>query len=313
MALSDDTKKLLTSQGFSQNSGGQYSYGNDQSDAVKKKKKTASGYAAPTYQRPDYPGMDWQTAYSQAAAQLDPAAQMLKKRTEEAYAKEKEQLPQYLNARGQVFGGARIIGENNLFKEQTDKINAIDTQNNAAVASLAQTLMDRAQARAGTMAAQDYNQWSDAADRSFRAYQVGLGQQNTDRSYNLDVQNAAQEYALAQQKAQSEAEQRLIDNQFKQMGYDLDALKTHYQGLQTEYNINKPYYNPNSSGSKPTQAEKNSVTTQKAINWVGSHWDMFNDSPANMGAQVQKNMETGKFDIAIGNAILKYLKDNYSN
>ena len=279
---------------------------------------TQPTFSMPTYQKPAYSGIDYQSAYSQAAAQLDPAVQLLKQRTEAANAIEKAKLPEYLNARG-----ARIIGENNLYNKQAENLSNIDLQNNAEVATLAQTLQDRSQARADTQSAQYYNQYSDSANRTMQLYQSQLGQSNADRSFNygvdqdarnysLDVQQAAQDYMLAQEAAQSKAEQQAIDNEFKQKGYDLNAL-------QTQYNISKPYYNPSSGspggvGSKPTQTEKNQSINQQAITWVGTNKGKFTGKQpaANMYSQVRRNMEAGTMDATLGNAILAYLAKNYT-
>lgn len=294
-------------------------------------KSSSSAYSAPTYQRQAYPTLDYKSAYSQAAAQLDPAAQILKQRNEKAYAQEKEKLPQYLNARGQAFGGARILGEENIYDDYKTQNNEIDLQNNAAISALTQTLMAKAQARADTMEAQDYNRWSDGATRQYQLYRDTVGDQQYANELAYKRETEANDYEISQQSATQKALEAEQDAAFKRWTYSgvvqpgdeqllgvpagtptNDATYKAAQLVISDRNSRK------SSGSgggtkKPTVTEQNAATTKKAVNWVGSHWDMFNDSPANMGAQVQKNMESGNFDISIGNAILKYLKDNYSN
>ena len=295
-----------------------------------KKKSSSSSYAVPTYQRQTYPTLDYQSAYSQAAAQLDPMAQILKQRTEKAYAQEKGRLPQYLNARGQAFGGARILGEENLYDDYKTQNNEIDLQNNAAISALTQTLMAKAQARADTMEAQDYNRWSDAATRQYQLYRDTVGDQQYANELAFKRDAEANDYEISQQSATQKAIEAEQDAAFKRWTYsgvvqpgDAEILgvpagtqtsDATYRAAQLVISDRNSRKSSGGGGTKkPTVTEQNAATTQKAIKWVGSHWDMFNDSPANMGAQVQKNMESGNFDIAIGNAILKYLKDNYSN
>ena len=176
-------------------------------------------YSAPTYQRQAYPTLDYKSAYSQAAAQLDPAAQILKQRNDKAYAQEKEKLPQYLNARGQAFGGARILGEENLYDDYKTQNNEIDLQNNAAISALTQTLMAKAQARADTMEAQDYNRWSDGATRQYQLYRDTVGDQQyaNELAYKRDAE--ANDYEIAQQSATQKAIEAEQDAAFKRWTY----------------------------------------------------------------------------------------------
>ena len=140
--------------------------------------------ASTTYSRPSYNVLSIQDALSQARSQLDPMKDLSVERVQESYDQEKKKLPQYLNARGQVFGGARVIGEKNLFNDESRQINDINTQNDAQVSSVAQQLMQRSQDRADTQSAQDFNQWSTIQNMLDNRYGNELAQYNTDRAFN---------------------------------------------------------------------------------------------------------------------------------
>ena len=177
----------------------------------KSKTKKPSYGASTTYTRPSYNVLSVQDALTQARSQLDPMKDLAVARVQESYEKEKNRLPQYLNARGQGLGGARIIGEKNLYDDENRQINDINTQNNAQVASLAQQLVQRSQDRADSQAAQDFSQWATIQNMLENRYGNEMAQYNADRNYDYQTgrdligdQRYADELAYNKENAQKE-------------------------------------------------------------------------------------------------------------
>lgn len=192
----------------------------------KSKTKKPSYGASTTYTRPSYNVLSVQDALTQARSQLDPMKDLAVARVQESYEKEKNRLPQYLNARGQTYGGARIIGEQNLFDDSSKQINDINTQNNAQVASLAQQLVQRSQDRADSQAAQDFSQWATIQNMLENRYGNEMAQYNADRNYDYQTGRdliGDQRYADELAYNRSAAEQSRADSQ---------ALNTYNQAVQ---------------------------------------------------------------------------------
>lgn len=153
----------------------------------KKKKTNGGGFNTSSYRPRSYSALSTEDAYAQAGAQLNPLAELARARVNQQYATEKRNLPQYLNARGQSMGGARIIGEENLLNTQAGNLNNIDMTNNAQVASLAGNLQEKSQNRADALSAQDQDRWKFATQLALQKWQTQLGQSNADRSFNYGV------------------------------------------------------------------------------------------------------------------------------
>jgi hypothetical protein len=192
----------------------------------KTSKTNKSSYSVPSYTPKKYSTLSHEDALSQALDQYQPMADLAKKNTRESYAAERDNLPQLLNARGQSLGGARIIGEQNLFNDQTDKINDIDLQTNSAAATLAQSLQAASEARADSLEQQDYNRFADTRNAMFSKYQSDLSQEN----YNKNM-----DYQVGRDKVTDANTDRTFGLQDEQMGISRDQL-----GIQQgEYELEK--------------------------------------------------------------------------
>ena len=153
-------------------------------------KSSTKDYMLSRYKAKVFNVLSDQQARDKASAQLSPLAELAKNRTIAMYAQQKAALPEYLNARGQVFGGARIIGENNLLSDKASKLNEMDMQNNAAIAQLANQLQERSQSRADTLAAQDFNQWNAYQQLLMNKLGMDRSQANADRTYDWNKEQA---------------------------------------------------------------------------------------------------------------------------
>lgn len=222
-------------------------------------------YSAPSYSQKSYPTLSLAEALSQALAQYQPLADLSKKRNTESYAEQKKKLPQLLNARGQAFGGARILGEEKLFDDYTDKNNEIDMQTNSNAMAMAQSLTQASENRADTLSGQDFSRWLGEQNLGMSKYQTELGQFNSDRNYDLDVSKVGTANNQFQQNFGLQQEQLALQKAVQEWAKDPNNWENELKRRGAEAEIAATNRIKTSSGGGSTSSSSSLTPTQAAI------------------------------------------------
>ena len=129
-------------------------------------------------------GMTMEEALARAGQQLDPMTALARMNTTKAFASEREKLPQYLNARGQLFGGLRAGGESELTQREASALEQADLLAAANKSQVASSIKEGEDARAKSIADSIYQ-------ASMNNANLALSKWNTDMSsYNQNRQSA---------------------------------------------------------------------------------------------------------------------------
>lgn len=208
--------------------------------------------------------IDIATALQQAKARLNPTYDALRGKAEQSFSKQKEQNPQLLAARHGMSGtrgGRRQSVDYGTTQAERQEISNIEGQRLTAQEQLAQAIQDQdnerqMQAYTTTEALKqkqydaEYQKYKDAvlsqaakeeSDYTRALKQLLLEREDADKA---QTQSNWERTFSSREKAQS------VADAINQRKLELDELRT-------KYDISKPYYKPNSSGSKaPTATER---------------------------------------------------------
>jgi len=199
------------------------------------------------------PMMPWEEAMRMAGQKLDPLTELSRINLNNTFNKQKALLPKMLNARGQLYGGLRAGGETQLTQDQTKTLEELNLRANAEKSSMAENIRNLDYTRATKQADDMYQSEMDKYNAGYKQWETGMNNYRTDARERNN-----QALALANLKLQQEAAKRAAEQQTEQSAYrqERDAIgdQRYAQefGLkqrQTDYDINKPYYNPGGSGS----------------------------------------------------------------
>lgn len=231
---------------------------------------------------PTYSGMSREEALRQASGQIDPLAELAQMNLNDTYAQQRARLPQYLNARGQLYGGLRAGGESEITNEQAMALDKSRLGFNAQKEEVASALQMQDEARAKSLADQQYQSELNNANLAFQKWQTDMT--NYTRSQEESNKNAQwlKNYELQLAAANRLANQDAYQQEQDQFSNDLAlaALTGMYGGQPTmdyqrmQYDISKPYYSPNTGGGistpKPTQTDRQNTATGDVMDAVSA-------------------------------------------
>lgn len=253
--------------------------------------------------------------YEQQGTELDPATMAALTEIRNQVNLRRQQLMEEMNRRGLLQSGIWIEEENRILSNQlTAEERLLSNRLAEAQNAIMNTLASFAQQRMNIMGSSLENQMNlmaNSANLKLNALQNLQNQQNQWAQWQAEQQAAAQQAAAAraasQQKQQMDLARWLYELQLKQANadreYELDRM-------QTIYNVNKPYYSPNTGGSGMTTTEKKNNALADAYSAV--------DQAKNSGLsndQVAQNImsqyaELTRYGVD-PNAVLDYLYQRY--
>lgn len=253
--------------------------------------------------------------YEQQGTELDPATMAALTEIRNQVNLRRQQLMEEMNRRGLLQSGIWIEEENRILSNQlTAEERLLSNRLAEAQNAIMNTLASFAQQRMNIMGSSLENQMNlmaNSANLKLNALQNLQNQQNQWAQWQAEQQAAAQQAAAAraasQQKQQMDLARWLYELLLKQANadreYELDRM-------QTVYNVNKPYYSPNTGGSGMTTTEKKNNALADAYSAV--------DQAKNSGLsndQVAQNImsqyaELTRYGVD-PNAVLDYLYQRY--
>jgi len=253
--------------------------------------------------------------YEQQGTELDPATMAALTEIRNQVNLRRQQLMEEMNRRGLLQSGIWIEEENRILSNQlTAEERLLSNRLAEAQNAIMNTLASFAQQRMNIMGSSLENQMNlmaNSANLKLNALQNLQNQQNQWAQWQAEQQAAAQQAAAAraasQQKQQMDLARWLYELQLKQANadreYELDRM-------QTIYNVNKPYYSPNTGGSGMTTTEKKNNALADAYFAVdlAKNGGLSNDQVAqNIMSQYAELTRYG----VDPNAVLDYLYQRY--
>lgn len=253
--------------------------------------------------------------YEQQGTELDPATMAALTEIRNQVNLRRQQLMEEMNRRGLLQSGIWMEEENRILSNQlTAEERLLSNRLAEAQNAIMNTLASFAQQRMNIMGSSLENQMNlmaNSANLKLNALQNLQNQQNQWAQWQAEQQAAAQQAAAAraasQQKQQMDLARWLYELQLKQANadreYELDRM-------QTVYNVNKPYYSPNTGGSGMTTTEKKNNALADAYSAVdrAKNSGLSNDQVAqNIMSQYAELTRYG----VDPNAVLDYLYQRY--
>lgn len=253
--------------------------------------------------------------YEQQGTELDPATMAALTEIRNQVNLRRQQLMEEMNRRGLLQSGIWIEEENRILSNQlTAEERLLSNRLAEAQNAIMNTLASFAQQRMNIMGSSLENQMNlmaNSANLKLNALQNLQNQQNQWAQRQAEQQAAAQQAAAAraasQQKQQMDLARWLYELLLKQANadreYELDRM-------QTVYNVNKPYYSPNTGGSGMTTTEKKNNALADAYFAVdlAKNGGLSNDQVAqNIMSQYAELTRYG----VDPNAVLDYLYQRY--
>ncbi len=195
----------------------------------------------PEYQKINYPYLSLNEALAKAQKLYNPAYQLQLLRANETFSQDYRNLPYYLNAKGQAFGGLREAGEKGLSQEHAKALATAGFQYQQLLNQAAQQLYEQSKEEALQAEQQDYTRYLNARDRAYQMYRDYVG----DQKYLSEREYQKLRDAINDLWKQREYERQLSLDEFnkkmKEKGFDLDQSNLNLAWAQ--YNLAKDKFN----------------------------------------------------------------------
>jgi len=283
-----------------------------------------------------YPSVNYvseEEALQRAGRIIDPQTEASRASTLSAYAKQREILPQILNARGQLYGGLRAGGESQITQEQAIALDSLASQALAAKEQKAQNIQDSDYAKAKSLADAQYQQDYNNANMKTTAYNnaLSLAVQERERAQNniIALMKAVDEKEATANASAWEREKYytpsasdsaalewdkekygtpsasdLLNYDYKAtkdaQDANLDWAKYGLDSSKTQYDINKPYYNPD-TGSATESKNALAAVISDIKNYYASPTDYIASLRRNSGKLIQY-LGTGGYEALLREA-----------
>ena len=179
------------------------------------------------YQMQPYMSMD--EALKRANEQLNPTEELNRMNMLNTYRQQREKLPQYLNARGQAFGGLRGGLETELTQDEAMALEELSLRSAAEKQNVAQSLYQGDFDRAQSLSDRLFQQEQLNAQLANQQWQAQMQSFNQDKSQRTNSALALAELMQRQQEAQRAAENDL---------YQFNNLNAWQQAQLTQGNVN---------------------------------------------------------------------------
>ena len=179
------------------------------------------------YQMQPYMSMD--EALKRAGEQLSPTEELNRMNLLKTYMEQREKLPQYLNARGQAFGGLRAGLETELTQDEARSLDELSLRGAAEKQGVAQAMYQGDFDRAQSLSDRLFQQEQLNAQLANQQWQAQMQSFNQEKSQKANTALALAELMQQQQARQAAAAQD---------AYNFNNLSAWQQAQLTQGNVN---------------------------------------------------------------------------
>lgn len=161
----------------------------------------------PNIEYPSYPEIDemsYEEALRQAGSQIDPQTELARINLLKTYQEQRKRLPQYVNARGQLYGGLREGGEASITQKEAQSLDELSTRAAAEKARLASDIQNRADVNAREEADRWYQSELNRAKLAMDEYNTRMTNYYRTTAEQNDLAYRLKALALQQQAMEDE-------------------------------------------------------------------------------------------------------------